>query len=654
MKQDDSLGERFGHPLTGWFVLCLSGILLDLVPSKLALFFHLPLFLDSIGTIWAGALGGPFSGMVVGFLSNVFNSIGDSITLYYGLLSICIGGFSALFSRGGWYRRIGYAFLAVVVFALIGGAGGSVMTWYLYGEGLGQGISAPYAHILADRGLPVFWAQFSADMMIDILDKAVSVSCVCLLLRFFPDRLCGWFPLGYLYDRNQESRETARVAKVRKRSLYSRIVLLLVLSVEVVGVISISVSTSYYQKKIKEEFRQTVTSAATLAAAAIDGDRIGAYLSRGVAAEGYETTKHALETIFSGFPEVTYLYVYAVKPEGCHVVFDLDTPVLRGNAPGEVIPIDESFKPYMDLLLSGKEIPVVVSDDSFGWLMSCYHPVKDSSGKTVCYACADISMDKFRRDTQVYLIKMIAMLFSFAILLAALLLAYARTHLVEPVCQIIRQTKQFQAANPFTWLTSREWLGRQKVRTGDEIEQLYDVVDRSQWEIATNMIALKESEQKALRSRDRLAETASVTDGDGKTGLVAEDRGMVSVGQMGASADKTGGVLRGKCLLVCDALRGNTDTLEGCGCTIVLVEHGQEMVDAYRTTKFDAILMDGRDECFEAVKTIRQSRHIDARTIPVILLGFGTEDANRKADLSGCLSVPVDPARLSTILEHGG
>ena len=63
MKQDDSLGERFGHPLTGWFVLCLSGILLDLVPSKLALFFHLPLFLDSIGTIWAGALGGPFSGM---------------------------------------------------------------------------------------------------------------------------------------------------------------------------------------------------------------------------------------------------------------------------------------------------------------------------------------------------------------------------------------------------------------------------------------------------------------------------------------------------------------------------------------------------------------------------------------------------------------
>ena len=51
------------------------GILINFCGVKLALWLKLPVFLDSVGTILAAALGGYLPGILVGFFSNALNSM---------------------------------------------------------------------------------------------------------------------------------------------------------------------------------------------------------------------------------------------------------------------------------------------------------------------------------------------------------------------------------------------------------------------------------------------------------------------------------------------------------------------------------------------------------------------------------------------------
>ena len=174
-----------------------GAILLNFAGAKLALALELPLFLDSIGTILAGALGGLLPGITVGFFSNALNSIGDPITLYYGLISILIGMVAVFFSQRGCFIRYGKTLLSSLAFALIGGGLGSLLTWLLYGLNIGYGISAPLAMQLYIRtGASAFLAQLIADMGIDLLDKAITLSIVFLALRALPDRLLSKLPNG--------------------------------------------------------------------------------------------------------------------------------------------------------------------------------------------------------------------------------------------------------------------------------------------------------------------------------------------------------------------------------------------------------------------------------------------------------------------------
>ncbi len=133
-------------------VLFLVGLGGNILLSKLALLLHIPLFLDSIGTVFTAAVCGVIPGIAVGFLTNCINSIGDPISLYYGVLNILIAIVAAEASRRGVLRKVGGALLCVLVFTVIGGGLGSLMTWLLYGFNFGSGISAPFSNLLYATG----------------------------------------------------------------------------------------------------------------------------------------------------------------------------------------------------------------------------------------------------------------------------------------------------------------------------------------------------------------------------------------------------------------------------------------------------------------------------------------------------------------------
>ena len=185
MNQDGKhMGQAHGTRLVEVSLLCLGGLLINILGVRLALGLKLPLFLDNIGSVLTAALGGYIPGIIVGFLTNLINGISDYTTAYYGSLTVMIAICAALFAKNGWFRSPSKIIAVIVTFALIGGGLGSVLTWMLYGFSFGEGISSPLAHRIYDTGLlSMFWSQFSADMLIDVADKTITVLIVALVVN---------------------------------------------------------------------------------------------------------------------------------------------------------------------------------------------------------------------------------------------------------------------------------------------------------------------------------------------------------------------------------------------------------------------------------------------------------------------------------------
>ena len=69
------------------FLLCLCGILINYVLSKLAIILKLPIWLDTAGTILAGIYGGYLPGIFTGFVTNLLKGITDFSSIYYAVLN---------------------------------------------------------------------------------------------------------------------------------------------------------------------------------------------------------------------------------------------------------------------------------------------------------------------------------------------------------------------------------------------------------------------------------------------------------------------------------------------------------------------------------------------------------------------------------------
>ena len=185
-------------------------------------------------------------------------------------------------------------------------------------------------------------------------------------------------------------------------------ILLAVIMASAITITSVSVLSS----QIRKDREAAVIGAAKLATKAIDSDKIDGWLENGKDDE-YQQTYDALVDILQNTPYLKYLYIYQIREDGCHVVFDTDPE--EAGLLGEVQEFDETFMPLLPSLLAGKNIDMIESDDSFGWLITQYEPIFDSNGKCVAYAGADISMDEIKDYTRSYVLLIIAIAAGFLI-----------------------------------------------------------------------------------------------------------------------------------------------------------------------------------------------------------------------------------------------
>ncbi|MCR5149907.1 MAG: HD domain-containing protein [Clostridiales bacterium] len=191
--------------------------------------------------------------------------------------------------------------------------------------------------------------------------------------------------------------------------------------------------------QVRTDREQAVIGAAKIAAREIDSDLINTWLEDGKDSE-YEAERLMLENVLNNTPYLKYLYIYQIRPDGCHVVFDTD-PEGAGEL-GDIQPFDESFESYIPLLLKGKKVDPIESKGAFGWLLTHYEPIYDSSGKCVAYAGADISMDEIQQYIHDYVLPiiLIAVVFLAACVVVGLKLT-VNSHKADEL-EILQQQQQ--------------------------------------------------------------------------------------------------------------------------------------------------------------------------------------------------------------------
>ena len=224
---------------------------------------------------------------------------------------------------------------------------------------------------------------------------------------------------------------------------------------------------------------QYAIDTAKFAATLVDGNMIDEYIERRDAAEGYYRINRYFNLILNSSDRIKYLYVYQIKEDGCHVVFDVSTPDTPASETGTVIPFDDSFNDHIDDLLAGREIDPIITDDSYGWLLSAYVPIHDDHGKCTAYACVDVSMPNVAELERTFTFKMTTILMGFFIAILTLSVYFAKRFIVRPVNSLAKLAGEFAYTNDEARKETLDSIRFLEIKTGDEIEHLYDAMAKT-------------------------------------------------------------------------------------------------------------------------------------------------------------------------------
>lgn len=463
-------------------IFYLLFVVINIGLNRLCGLLHLPLFLDNIGTLLAAALGGYLPGIIVGYSSNIFNSAFDPANAYYAVLSVLIAVTGRFFYDKGYFDKFHKAIITIPVFALIGGVFGSLLTYFMYGFGIGEGISAPFAQsLLASGKLNVFWAQMISDVVIDLVDKAITVVIVFVIIKLVPYKFASFLALVDWRQRplNKDEIKEVNKTEIRKAPLRTKLVMTIGIMMVFVALVTTSISYLLYQRFAVTQYTHTAKNIASVVAATVDGDRVDDYFVEGAGSVDYADTMNKLRKIYESSPNIKYIYVYKIEPDGCYVVFDLDTEEMEGGKLGDFVPFDESFLDKVPLLLSGQEIEPVISNDTFGWLLTDYEPVYNSNHKCVCYAAADISMEEVTSNGISFLAKVLSLFLGFFIMIIVFAMWHMQYHLTYPIDAMTYAARNFAYNSDEEMDTGVERLKDLKIITGDEIENLYESLSKT-------------------------------------------------------------------------------------------------------------------------------------------------------------------------------
>ncbi|MDR1355121.1 MAG: hypothetical protein LBJ43_02445 [Propionibacteriaceae bacterium] len=180
------------------------GVALDFALGGLALTLKLPIYLDSVGHILAGALGGPVIGAVSGFLGVMTNSAFSADAVVWAFQGAAIGLVVGLLAWAGLFKGWPKIVLSTVIIIVLSTALSAIISYAVYGGFDGYGISAIRA-ALVKTGMPLELAIILTAFVAELIDKTLSVVLPIIVIGLMSERLLYKFPMGSLLHNPQSN-----------------------------------------------------------------------------------------------------------------------------------------------------------------------------------------------------------------------------------------------------------------------------------------------------------------------------------------------------------------------------------------------------------------------------------------------------------------
>ena len=457
--------------------ICAGGIALNLLLNAAVSAFGLPLYLDTVGTVIVAAMGGYLPGVFVGFVTNIIKSMTDPTSLYYGILNVLIAVVASFLAERGYFRKLSGIIEMIIVFTLIGGGIGAFIPWFM--EGLSYDSESLSGVLMQTGFFDLGSSHLISSIILDLPDKAATVVIATLILKLIPKKLYPYFTFN-LWMQDPADEESERAEKggrsgARLMSLRVKTLLVLFLALMIVAVVGTAISARIYRKTIVSEHTTLAQGTARLAASAITAERVEVYLKTNGGTVDYYDTKKLLANILASTDEISYLYVYRMEEEGFRVVFDIDTEDTKGSEIGELVPYDDTFIPYKERLLAGQPVEPIITNDEYGYLLTAAEPVITYDGRCVCYAIADVDMNRLSASERSFMVEMITVFAGFFILICSFVTWLLDYHLIYPLRSMTAYVDDFSRTDESQEQTDRyvRKLRQLDIHTGDEIERLY-------------------------------------------------------------------------------------------------------------------------------------------------------------------------------------
>ena len=526
-----------------------AGILINVLLSFLCDLFKIPLYLDTVGTITSAALGGFFPGVITAVASNLLCGFFNGYSVYYSIINILIAVVTVYFFKNNKFKKKTDYAIYVIYLTLISGVLGIIFQWTLLGDTQFKDVS-DVAHVITERtGIAYFITTLVVNVLINLVDKSLAAAAGLTIYHFIPENYKNIVKFGAWAQKPLDKEELAVMKKRLKEdgtaSVRSRITGMLVIASISMAFVMAAIGLKLYYTNMRKEYHNNAMVAARFAAETVDGDKVNEYLKSGAKISEYngykyKETNKQLKFIKDSVPGIKYVYVYQIRSDGCYTVFDTDDEVQATGSIGDFLEFEEDFGDHIPSLLAGEEVEVVENSGIYGYFYTAYEPIYDSNGNCVAYAGADASLDYMHGFMRDFIIRVLFIFSGFFVLILSYGLFVSGYFLIYPINSMASSANEFVNEGDDQETIDRHVrkLKEINIRTGDEVEKLYDAICR-----------MAESTADQMRDIRHFADATSKM----QTGLIITMADMVENrdSDTGAHIQKTAAYVK----IICEGLR---------------------------------------------------------------------------------------------------
>lgn len=180
------------------------GIAINFIGGQIVALLKLPIYLDSIGTILTGALGGPVAGAITGLVTNLILGMTQPSFIPFAIVSIAVGIVAGICGKKGWFKSLKGVILSAVLIWAVTQLTATPISVLVFGGVTGSGSSVLTGFLVA-AGQGIWEAAFGTSLITETVDKIISVVVVFIIIKSIPASTLFKFKLGPIYiDENQE------------------------------------------------------------------------------------------------------------------------------------------------------------------------------------------------------------------------------------------------------------------------------------------------------------------------------------------------------------------------------------------------------------------------------------------------------------------